>query len=76
MNARMVEMGYTEFTDDDLRDLRYEGGTATYISNVRSLGLTDLSLDDAVSLANANLSSAFMAMIIELGYNLDNTIID
>jgi len=56
MNARMVEMGYTEFTHDDLRDLRYEGGTATYISNVRSLGLTDLSLDDAVSLANANLS--------------------
>ncbi len=71
MNARMVEMGYTDLNHDDLRELRSEGVTATYISNVRSLGFTELSLDDAVRLANANVSSAFMAMMIELGYELD-----
>ena len=70
MNARMVEMGYTDLTDDDLRSLREDGVTATFISNVRSLGYTELTLDDARSLARADASSTFIAMMIELGYDL------
>lgn len=71
MNDRMVEMGYTGLSHDDLRELRSKGVTATYISNVRAVGFTDLTLDQAVSLAQANASSTFMAMMIELGYDLD-----
>lgn len=70
MNALMIEMGYTDLTHDELRDLRSEGVTATFISNVRALGFTELTLDEAVSLANADVSTTFMAMMMELGYNL------
>ncbi|MEX0660329.1 MAG: hypothetical protein WEA58_10630 [Balneolaceae bacterium] len=70
MNSSMVEMGYTGLNHDDLRELRSEGVSATYISNVRGLGFTDLTLEEAVRLANADASSAFMAMMIELGYDL------
>ena len=71
MNTVMVEMGYTGLSHDDLRELRREGVTATYISNVRALGFSDLSLEEAVRLANARVTSAFMAMMLELGYDLD-----
>lgn len=70
MNSRMVEMGYAGLNHDDLTELRNEGVTATYISNVRGLGFTDLTVNEAVQLANADASSAFMAMMIELGYDL------
>lgn len=70
MNTTMIEMGYTGLSHDDLRELRSEGVTATYISNIRSLGFTDLTLDQAVRLAGANVSSAFVAMMMELGYEL------
>lgn len=70
MGERMVEMGYGDLSDDDLRSLREDGVTATYVSNVRSLGFEELSLDDARRLARADASSTFMAMMIELGYNL------
>ena len=68
MNDRMVEMGYTGLSHDDLRDLRSKEVTATYISNIRALGYTDLTLEEAVSLAQADASSAFVAMMMELGY--------
>lgn len=68
MNARMVEMGYTGLSHDQLRELRSNGVTATYTSNVRALGFTDITLDQVVSLARADASSSFMAMMIELGY--------
>lgn len=70
MNATMIEMGYTGLNHNDLRELRSEGVTATYISNIRSLGFTDLTLEQAVRMANANVSSAFLAMMMELGYEL------
>ena len=70
MNALMIEMGYTDLTHDDLRELRAEGVTATYISNIRALGFTELTLDEAVSLANSNVTTTFMAMMMELGYDL------
>jgi hypothetical protein len=69
MNARMIEMGYTDLSQDELRELRSEGVTATYISNIRALGFTELTLEDAVKLANANVTSTYMAMMIELGYD-------
>lgn len=68
MNSRMVEMGYTGMSHDDLRELREKGVTATYISNIRALGFSELTPDEAVSLAQADASSAFVAMMIELGY--------
>jgi hypothetical protein len=70
MNTVMEQMGYMGLSHDDLRDLRSEGVTATYISNIRSLGFTDLTLEQSVQLANANVSSTFIAMMMELGYNL------
>jgi hypothetical protein len=70
MNGRMIEMGYIGLTHDDLRALRADGLTATYVSNVRALGFPDLTLEEARSLAKANASSAFIAMMIELGYPL------
>ena len=71
MGNFMEEMGYTDLSEDDLRELRSEGVTATYISNVRTLGYEDLTLEDAVRMANADASSTFIAMMIELGYSLD-----
>jgi hypothetical protein len=70
MNELMVEMGYLDLTDDDLRSLRADGVTATYISNMRALGYDELTLDDARRLARSDVSSAFTAMMIELGYEL------
>ncbi len=69
MNTLMVEMGYTDLTHDDLRELRSQGVTATYMSNIRALGFTDLTTDAAVRLANANVTTTFIAMMIELGYD-------
>ena len=74
MNTRMVEMGYTGLSHDDLRELRSKDVTATYISNIRALGFTELTLDEAVSLAQADASSAFIAMMLELGY--EPTVVD
>ena len=68
MNNRMVEMGYTGLSHDDLRELRSKDVTATYVSNIRALGFTELTLDEAASLAQAGASSAFIAMMLELGY--------
>lgn len=70
MGARMTEMGYGEFTHDQLRELRSDGLTATFISEVRGLGYEELTLDEARQLAAANVSSTFLAMMTELGYDL------
>ncbi|MFN2373349.1 MAG: hypothetical protein ABR545_06015 [Cyclonatronaceae bacterium] len=70
MNARMIEMGYTGLSHDDLRELRGNGVTATYVSNLRAIGFTELTLEEAVKLAKANATTAYISMLIELGYNL------
>jgi hypothetical protein len=70
MNARMIEMGYTGLSHDELRELRAKGVTATYISNLRAIGFTGLTLEEAVKLAKSGASTAFISMMIELGYNL------
>lgn len=71
MNEMLVDMGYLNLSREDLIKLRSDGVTATYISNIRMLGFEDLTLDDATKLAKANVSSAFIAMMQELGYDLD-----
>lgn len=71
MGARMVEMGYGEFSHEELINLRRDGLTATYISNIRALGYTGLTVEDAVRLVKANASSTFIAMMIELQYHLE-----
>ena len=68
MNALMIDMGYTDLTNEQLTELRNQGVTATYISNIRSLGYEELSLEDAARLAQSDVSSAFTAMLQELGY--------
>ena len=68
MNVLMIEMGYIGLTDEQLIELREQGVTATYISNIRQLGYEDLTLDDAVRLVQADVSSTFTAMLQELGY--------
>jgi hypothetical protein len=68
MNALMIDMGYTDLTNEQLIELRNQGVTATYISNIRSLGYEDLTLEDAVRLVQADVSSTFTAMLQELGY--------
>jgi len=70
MGARMVEMGYAGLDHDALRALRADGLTATYVSNVRALGYTDITIGQALSLVKADASTAFIAMMIELGYTL------
>ena len=69
MGALMEEMGYTGLSHDELRELRDEGVTATYVSNIRALGFEDLTLEEAVSLSNAGARPTFIAMMIELGYD-------
>jgi hypothetical protein len=70
MNARMVEMGYTGLSHDDLRELRGHGVSATYVSNLRAIGYSDLTLEEVVKLAKANATTAYISMMIELGYDL------
>lgn len=68
MNNRLVDMGYVGLNHDDLRELRRMGVTASYVTNIRALGYPDLTLEQAVLLAQSNASTSFMAMMIELGY--------
>lgn len=75
MGSLMAEMGYANLSHDELRNLRTEGVTATYISNIRALGFTDLTLGEAVNLSNAGVTPTFIAMMQELGYT-DLTIAD
>lgn len=70
MQASLIDMGYGEIAHDELRALRRDGLTATYVENVRGLGYTELSIPDAVRLVQADASSAFIAMMQELGYTL------
>lgn len=68
MNNRLVEMGYVGLDHDELRELRRLGVTATFVTNIRALGYPDLTLEQAILLAQSNASTTFMAMMIELGY--------
>ncbi|MDR9418171.1 hypothetical protein [Gracilimonas sp.] len=68
MGEWMEEMGYGTLTREELIDLRNEGVTATFTSNVREAGFPDVTLDQMVELGNAGVSSSYIAGIKEVGY--------
>lgn len=70
MGDWMQEMGYGELTDDELIDLRRQGVTATYTSQIRDIGYTDVTLDQLVDLQDASVSTDYTRMMKELGYEL------
>lgn len=70
MGAWMAEMGYGTLTQEQLIELRAEGVTATYTSQIREVGYTDVTLEELVALQNADVSGTFARMMKELGYEL------
>lgn len=69
MGAWMAEMGYGDLSQEELIELRSEGVTATYTSQIRDAGYTEVTLDELVALQNAGVSGTFAQMMRELGYN-------
>ncbi|MTI88729.1 MAG: hypothetical protein FH748_12250 [Balneolaceae bacterium] len=68
MGEWMAEMGYGELTDEELIDLRQEGVTATFTSEVREAGFTDITLDQLVELRNAGVTSDYITTIQGAGF--------
>lgn len=68
MGAWMEEMGYGALTHEELIDLRNEGVTATFTSQVREAGFQDVTLDELVELANAGVSASYIVGIQDAGY--------
>lgn len=68
MGEWMEEMGYGTLTREELINLRNEGVTATFTSEVREAGFPDVTLDQMVDLGNAGVSSSYIAGIKEVGY--------
>lgn len=69
MGAWMEEMGYGTLTHEQLTELREEGVTATYTSQIREAGYTSVTLEELVDLQNADVSGTFARMMRELGYD-------
>lgn len=70
MGSWMTEMGYGELSRQELIDLRNEGVTATYTSQIRDVGYTDVTLEQLVELQRADVSATYARMMKELGYDL------
>jgi hypothetical protein len=70
MGARMKEMGYGELSHQELAEWRDKGLTATWLGQIRNLGLEDLTLEDAVRLKDRDVSPTFISMMQGLGYKL------
>ncbi len=68
MGAWMEEMGYGTLTHEELIDLRNEGVTATFTSQVREAGFTDVTLEQMVELGNAGVSASYINGIQDAGY--------
>lgn len=68
MGTWMEEMGYGELSHQQLIDLRNEGVTATYTSQIRDVGYTEVTLEQLVELQSADVSATFARMMKELGY--------
>ena len=68
MGAWMEEMGYGAMTHEELIELRQEGVTATFTSQVRDAGFTDVTLDQLVELTNAGVSGSYITEITDAGY--------
>lgn len=70
MGSWMEDMGYGQLTHEELTELRNEGVTATYTSQIRDIGYTDITLDQLVELQRADVSATYASMMKQLGYNL------
>lgn len=69
MGNWMQDMGYGELTREQLLDLRSEGVTATYTSQIRDVGY-EPTLEQLVELQRADVSATYARMMKELGYDL------
>lgn len=70
MGTWMEEMGYGTLSHEQLTELRNEGVTATYTSQIRGVGYTSVTLDELVDLQDADVSATFARMMKELSYEL------
>lgn len=70
MGEWMEEMGYGTLAREELIELRQEGVTATFTSQIRGAGYTDVTLEQLVELQNEDVSATFTRMMAELGYEL------
>lgn len=70
MGSWMTDMGYGELSREELINLRNEGVTATYTSQIRDVGYTDVTLDELIQLQRADVSATYARMMKELGYDL------
>lgn len=70
MGDWLEDMGYGTLTHEELIELRKEGVTATYTSEIRAVGYTEVTLEQMVELSRANVSAEFASMMKELGYEL------
>lgn len=68
MGTWMEEMGYGVLTHEELIDLRNEGVTATFTSQVREAGFPDVTLEQMVELGNAGVSASYILGIQDAGY--------
>ncbi|MEX2363025.1 MAG: hypothetical protein WD597_05350, partial [Balneolaceae bacterium] len=64
------EMGNGSLTHEELTALRRQSVTATYTSQIRDVGYTDVTLEQLVDLQRADVSATFARMMKELGYEL------
>lgn len=69
MGSWLVEMGYGEYTKEQLIQLRDQGVTATYISRIRDLGYENVTIDEIVRMIDHDVSARFARMMHELGYD-------
>ncbi|HET8865564.1 MAG TPA: hypothetical protein VFM80_07685 [Gracilimonas sp.] len=69
MGASMEEMGYGTFTHEELINLRNEGVTATFTSQVREAGFTNVTLEEMIELGNAGVSASYITEIQDAGYS-------
>lgn len=68
MGAWMEEMGYGALSHEELIELRNEGVTATFTSQVREAGFPNVTLEELVELGNAGVSASFITEIQDAGY--------
>jgi hypothetical protein len=68
MGTWLEEMGYGTLTHEELIDLRNEGVTATFTSQVREAGFPNVTLEEMVELGNAGVSASYITGIQDAGY--------
>lgn len=68
MGNWMQEMGFGRLSDKELAELRRQGVTATFTSQIRDAGYPDVTLEQLIALQSAGVSATYVRMMNELGY--------